>query len=74
MKVIKHTLYPISYIGKDGEQYDTCWSHKPAGADYFVGESFVVELLHPETMGEDARQARIASLEAEIASLKEGAK
>ena len=74
MKIKKHTLYPISYVGKDGEQYDTCWSHQPAGADYFVGESFVVELLHPETMGEDARQARIASLEAELASLKESAK
>lgn len=74
MKVIKHTLYPISYIADDGTQVDTCWGHKPIGGEFWVGESFVVELLHPETMGEEARQAKIAELEAELEALKESAK
>ena len=74
MKVIKHTLYPISYLADNGKQIDTCWGHEPLGDKYFVGESFVVELLHPETMGEEARQAKIAELEAELVALKEYAK
>lgn len=74
MKIKKHTLYPISYLADDGTQVDTCWSHRPIGGEFFVGESFVVELLHPDTLCAEKRQAKIKALEAELEALKESAK
>ena len=74
MNIKKHTLYPISYIAEDGTQIDTCWGHKPIGGEFWVGEQFVVELLHPETLGEEAMQAKIKALEAELEALKESVK
>ncbi len=75
IQVVKHTLYPISYLSKDGvTQINTCWGHDPrihaADGEYYVGEAFVVELIHPTTLPEKARQAKIAELEKELAILK----
>jgi hypothetical protein len=76
IKVVKHTLYPVSYLTNTGEQMDVVWQHDPSKHskdEYFVGEAFTVELIHPVTMGEEAKQAKIAELEKELAILKEKA-
>ena len=75
MQIVKHKLWPVSYV-KDGKQYNALWTFNPTlalrdGEQYFVGEFFTVETLHPAQMDVDERLQRIAELKAELESLEQ---
>ena len=71
VKVVKHTLYPISFIDSDGKQQNCIWNFAPTLTDEWVGESFVVETLHPVAMSRHSIEAKIEATEAELVKLKE---
>ena len=74
MKVVKKQLWPVSWIDDDGDQCDSVWTHDPSrgsgGDEFWVGETFFVETLHPMKLDDTAKKARIESLEAELNMLK----
>ena len=70
LKVVKHRLWPVSYMYK-GVRYDDIRTYKPTSGEYVIGEEFIVETLHPVALPEDATtKARIAELKAELARLE----
>jgi len=71
LKIVKHQLWPVSYVNDDGEQVDAIYTFNPrAAGGYFVGEAFFVETLHPTDMSETHRQAKIDEMKAQIAKLE----
>jgi hypothetical protein len=75
IKVVKHKLFPVSYINDKGEQVDCIYEWNPSYVErckeWYIGEEFTVELIHPATMSDTAKIAKIAQMEAEVAKLKE---
>lgn len=72
MKTVTHTLYPVSYLANDGTQVDTVYTWSPSrtvGDDWFIGEPITMSMQHAE-LGDDAKAAKIAALEAELAALR----
>lgn len=70
-KIVRHTLWPVSYFDDVGEQCDEIWTWDPnSQGKYVVGSSFVVETLHPVFLEEARKAAMIADLEAKLEALK----
>ena len=74
LKVIKKQLWPVSWIDDEGVQCDSVWTHDPSrgsgGEEFWVGETFFVETLHPAEMSDKWKADKIAALKAEIEKLK----
>jgi hypothetical protein len=72
MKIVTHTLYPVSYINDEGKQIDQLYTFDPQRADksYWVGEPIEVEAQHTSAMTDSHKIEKIAKLKAEIAKLE----
>ena len=71
MKTVTHTLWPVSYINDKGEQRDTLYRFEPSESIHkWVGDPIEITVEHPETLGDNARLAKIAELEADLAKLR----
>ena len=71
VKVVKHELWPVSYIDDSGKQVDTVWTFEPGGSEFHVGEVFYVETLHPIDLLPEAKASKIARMEAALEALRD---
>ena len=69
MKKVTHTVWPVSYLDSNGEQTDGLWCFKTESAGKWAGEPIEITVEHP-VLGDDARLAKIAELEADLAKLR----
>jgi len=70
VKIVRHKLWPVSYIDDNGVQVDTVWNFKPSGDEFHVGEACFFELIHPKDLPQEERAAKIARIESELEVLR----
>lgn len=72
MKLVAHTLYPVSYICDSGKQIDALYTFDPSRSDpsYWVGEPIEITCEHIEGMAEEHKQAQIDQLREKLAKLE----